>query len=40
MELVVYNIKGEETSRKVQLNDDVFAIEKPSDNAIYYDAKQ
>ena len=39
MELAVYNIKGEETSRKVQLNDEVFAIE-ANDNAMYYDARQ
>ena len=27
MELAVYNIKGEDTGRKVTLNDAVFAIE-------------
>ncbi|MDL2227970.1 50S ribosomal protein L4 [Bacteroidales bacterium OttesenSCG-928-K03] len=39
MELVVYNIKGSETSRKVELNDEVFGIE-ANDHAIYLDAKQ
>ncbi|MGI6718491.1 MAG: 50S ribosomal protein L4 [Bacteroidales bacterium] len=39
MELVVYNIKGDETSRKVNLNDEIFGIE-PNDHAIYLDAKQ
>ena len=37
MEISVYNIKGEDTGRKVVLNDDVFAIE-PNDHAIYLDA--
>ncbi|MDR2085515.1 MAG: 50S ribosomal protein L4 [Bacteroidales bacterium] len=39
MELVVYNIKGSETSRKVELKDEVFCIE-ANDHAIYLDAKQ
>lgn len=39
MELSVYNIKGEDTGRKVSLNDSVFAIE-PNDHAIYLDVKQ
>ncbi|MBI9035589.1 MAG: 50S ribosomal protein L4 [Bacteroidales bacterium] len=39
MELEVYNINGEGTSRKVQLNESVFAIE-PNDHAIYLDVKQ
>ncbi len=39
MELSVYNIKGEDTGKKVTLNDSVFAIE-PNDHAIYLDAKQ
>ncbi len=39
MELVIYNIKGDETSRKVNLNDEIFGIE-PNDHAIYLDAKQ
>ena len=38
MEISVYNIKGEDTGRKVVLNDDVFAIE-PNDHAIYLDVK-
>lgn len=39
MELEVYNIKGEKTSRKIALNDSVFNVE-PNDHAIYLDAKQ
>ena len=39
MELAVYNIKGEDTGRKVSLNDAIFAIE-PNDHAIYLDVKQ
>ncbi|MBR1631027.1 MAG: 50S ribosomal protein L4 [Paludibacteraceae bacterium] len=39
MELSVYNIKGEETGRKVQLDDAIFGIE-PNDHAIYLDVKQ
>ena len=39
MELVVYNINGSSTSRKVELSDDVFGIE-ANDHAIYLDAKQ
>ena len=39
MELSVYNIKGEDTGRKVTLNDAVFGIE-PTDHAIYLDVKQ
>ena len=39
MELAVYNIKGEDTGRKVSLNDTIFAIE-PNDHAIYLDVKQ
>lgn len=39
MELVVHNIKGEATSKKVKLNDSIFGIE-PNDHAIYLDAKQ
>ena len=38
MELSVYNIKGEDTGRKVTLNDAVFGIE-PNDHAIYLDVK-
>lgn len=39
MELSVYNIKGEDTGRKVTLNDAIFGIE-PNDHAIYLDVKQ
>ena len=39
MELTVYNINGEKTSRTVELNDAVFGIE-PNDHAIYLDSKQ
>lgn len=38
MELSVLNIKGQETGRKVTLNDDIYAIE-PNDHAIYLDVK-
>lgn len=39
MELSVYNIKGQDTGKKVALNDTVFGIE-PNDHAIYLDVKQ
>ena len=39
MELAVYNIKGEDTGRKVTLSDEVFGIE-PNEHAIYLDVKQ
>ena len=39
MELAVYNIKGEDTGRKVTLNEEVFGIE-PNEHAIYLDVKQ
>ena len=39
MEVNVLNIKGEETGRKVALNDTIFGIE-PNDHAIYLDVKQ
>ncbi|MGE0562469.1 MAG: 50S ribosomal protein L4 [Flavobacteriales bacterium] len=39
MELVVKNIKGKDTSKKVSLSDAIFAIE-PNDHAIYLDVKQ
>lgn len=39
MELSVFNIKGEDTGRKVLLDDAVFAIS-PNDHAIYLDVKQ
>ena len=39
MELSVLNIKGEDTGRKVVLNDAIFGIT-PNDHAIYLDVKQ
>ncbi len=39
MEVSVFNIKGEDTGRKVTLNDSVFGIE-PNDHVIYLDVKQ
>ena len=39
MELAVYNINGEDTGRKVTLNDEVFAIE-ANEHAVYLDVKQ
>ena len=39
MEINVLNIKGQETGRKVTLNDAVFGIE-PNDHVIYLDVKQ
>ncbi|MBP3565971.1 MAG: 50S ribosomal protein L4 [Paraprevotella sp.] len=39
MEVSVLNIKGEDTGRKVLLNDAIFNIE-PNDHAIYLDVKQ
>lgn len=38
MEVSVLNIKGQETGRKVALNDTIYAIE-PNDHAIYLDVK-
>jgi len=38
MEVSIFNIKGEDTGRKVSLNDAVFGIE-PNDHAIYLDVK-
>lgn len=40
MELSIYNIKGEDTGRKVTLDDQIFGIETPNDHAIYLDVKQ
>lgn len=43
MELAVYNIKGEDTGRKVTLNDDVFSRDLSEGNAehtLYLDIKQ
>jgi large subunit ribosomal protein L4 len=39
MEISVYNIKGEDTGKKVTLEDSVFGIE-PNDHIIYLDVKQ
>ena len=39
MELAVYNIKGEDTGKKVVLNDEVFGIE-PNEHVIYLAVKQ
>ena len=39
MELSVLNIAGQETGRKVELNDAIFGIE-PNEHAIYLDVKQ
>ncbi|MDR2806035.1 MAG: 50S ribosomal protein L4, partial [Dysgonamonadaceae bacterium] len=36
MEISVYNIKGEDTGRKVTLKEGVFGIE-PNDHVIYLD---
>lgn len=38
MELGIYNIKGEDTGRKITLSDEIFGIE-PNDHAIYMDVK-
>lgn len=43
MEVAVYNIKGEDTGRKVTLNDEVFALDLSEGNAehtLYLDIKQ
>ena len=39
MELSVLNINGQETGRKVTLNEDIFGIE-PNDHVLYLDVKQ
>ncbi|MDC1106221.1 50S ribosomal protein L4 [Prolixibacteraceae bacterium] len=39
MEISVLNLAGQETGRKVALNDAIFAIE-PNDHSIYLDVKQ
>ena len=39
MELTVYNIKGESTGRKVQLNDGIYAIE-PNEHVMYLAVRQ
>lgn len=39
MELAIYNIKGEDTGRKAELNDQVFAVD-VNEHAVYLDVKQ
>jgi large subunit ribosomal protein L4 len=39
MEVTVYSVSGEVTSRKINLDDAIFGIE-PNDHAIYLDVKQ
>ena len=39
MKLNVYNLEGQETGKKVELNKSVFGVE-PNDHAIYLDVKQ
>ena len=39
MEVNVYNIKGEDTGRKITLNESIFGIE-PNDHALSLDVKQ
>lgn len=39
MEVSVFNIKGQDTGKKVTLNDSVFGVE-PNDHAIYLDVKR
>ena len=39
MELALYNQQGQDTGRRVNLNDEVFAIE-PNEHALYLDVKQ
>ena len=39
MEVSVLNIKGQETGRKVTLNENIFGIE-PNDHVVYLDVKQ
>ena len=39
MEVSVLNIQGQETGRKVTLNDAIYAIE-PNDHVLYLDVKQ
>lgn len=40
MEVSVLNIKGQDTGRKIVLNDAVFGIAEPNDHAIYLDVKR
>jgi large subunit ribosomal protein L4 len=39
MKVAVHNIKGKETTKKVDLSKDIFGVE-PNDHAIYLDVKQ
>ena len=39
MEVAIYNIKGEDTGRKAQLSDEVFAVD-AHEHAVYLDVKQ
>jgi|TARA_B110000438_G_scaffold61098_1_gene61352 large subunit ribosomal protein L4 len=39
MKIAVYNIKGKETTKKIDLSKEIFGIE-PNDHAIYLDVKQ
>ena len=39
MELSILNMAGQETGKKIALNDAIFAIE-PNDHAIYLDVKK
>jgi large subunit ribosomal protein L4 len=39
MKIAVHNIKGKETTKKVDLSKDIFGVE-PNDHAIYLDVKQ
>ncbi len=40
MELAVYNINGQDTGKKVTLNDEVFGLAEPNEHVIYLDVKQ
>ena len=40
MKLAVYNIKGEDTGKTVDLNYEIFAIAEPSEHAVYLNVKQ
>ena len=40
MELAVYNINGQDTGKKVTLNDEVLAIPEPNEHAVYLSVKQ
>ena len=40
MKLAVYNIKGEDTGKTVELNDEIFAIAEPNEHVVYLDVKQ